>query len=209
MYSQLTSEQLNPRYQECLRLHKSWVWFVILGIALMVIGFLAIGSAFISTLTTVWVFGILLMAGGIVQIVNAFLARSWSGFFLHLVVGILHLVVGELMVEHTLMAAEALTLLLAAAFLVDGSVRLVYALFEQFPGRGWMVVNGLITLFLGISIWRQWPESSLWVIGVFIGIDLIFNGWSWVMLGIVIKRLGSAVEAAPAHLSPASAAAAH
>ncbi len=181
------SSQLNPKFEECLRLSKCWVWFLSLGIVLMVVGVMAISSALIATLTSILVFGILLMAGGVVQIVNAFLARSWKGFFLHLLAGILHLVVGELMVEHPLLAAEGLTLLLAVSFLVGGALRLVYALFESFTGRGWVLLNGLIVLLLGISIWRQWPASSLWVIGLFIGIDLIFSGWSWVMLGLIVK----------------------
>jgi uncharacterized membrane protein HdeD (DUF308 family) len=182
-----TPHSLNPRYEECLRLSKSWVLFVSLGVVLMVIGAVALSSTVITTLASVLVFGILLMAGGVVQIVNAFLGRSWRAFFLHLLAGILHLVVGELLIEHPTVAAEGLTLVLAIVFLVGGSLRLVYGLVQSFPGRGWVIVNGLIVFALGISIWRQWPASSLWVIGLFIGIDLIFSGWSWVMLGLVVK----------------------
>jgi uncharacterized membrane protein HdeD (DUF308 family) len=189
MSLQHQADQLNPRYEECLRLQKCWVWFIALGVILMVVGFIALGAAFLTTLTSVLVFGILLLAGGVVQIVNAFLARSWRGFFLHLLAGILHLIIGGLMVERPLRAAEVLTLMLAVAFLVGGVVRLVYALLENFAGRGWVLLSGFINLLLGIAIWRQWPESSYWVIGMFIGIDLIFNGWSWVMLGTIVKSV--------------------
>jgi uncharacterized membrane protein HdeD (DUF308 family) len=181
------SNQLNPRYEECLRLSHCWIWFVSLGIVLMVVGVVALCSTFITTLASVLVFGLLLMAGGVVQIVNAFLGRSWRGFFLHLLAGILQLIVGELLIEHPVVAAEGLTLLLAVAFLIGGALRLVYALVENFPGRGWVLVNGLVVFALGVSIWRQWPASSLWVIGLFIGIDLIFSGWSWVNLGLIVK----------------------
>jgi uncharacterized membrane protein HdeD (DUF308 family) len=182
-----TPDSLNPRYEECLRLSKSWVWFVSLGVVLMIVGAVAVSSTVLSTLASVLTFGILMMTGGIVQIVNAFLGRSWSGFFLHLLAGILQLIVGELLIEHPVVAAEGLTLVLAVGFLLGGAIRLVYALVESFPGRGWVLVNGLIVFALGISIWRQWPASSLWVIGLFIGIDLIFSGWSWVMLGVLVK----------------------
>src|SRR5713101_3483251 len=107
--------QINPRYEEWLRLRRSWVWFVSLGIVLMVMGALSIGAAFITTLASVVVFGILLLSGGVVQLVNAFLARTWKGFFIHLFAGLLYLVVGGLMVEHPIQAAEGLTLMLAAA----------------------------------------------------------------------------------------------
>jgi uncharacterized membrane protein HdeD (DUF308 family) len=180
-------DELNPHYEECLRLSHCWLWFLILGIATVALGVAAIGSAFIATLTAVKVFGIFLSIAGVVQIVNAFLARTWKAFFLHVLIGILHLIVGEIMIEHPLMAAEALTLMLTVAFLVGGACRLVYGATQSFSGRGWVLVNGLVTLLLGISIWRQWPESSLWVIGLFIGVDLVFSGWSWVMLGLAVK----------------------
>lgn len=193
MNLQQDSSELNPRYEECLRLHDCWLWFLLLGIGLVVVGVLAIGAALITTLTSVLVFGILLICGGVVQIVNAFLARTWKAFFLHLLAGALHLVVGGLMVEHPLKAAESLTFLLAVAFLVGGAMRLVGAAIQSFPGREWVLVNGFVTFLLGISIWRQWPESSLWVIGLFIGIDLLFNDWTWVMLGLTVRIAGRGV----------------
>lgn len=209
MNSHLTSDQLNPRYEECLRLHKCWAWFLVLGIILIVVGGLAIASDSLSKLTgyfTINVLAILLMVGGVIQVVNAFLGRSWSGFFLHIAVGILQFFVGELMLEHPILAADGMVLVLAIAFLVGGVMRLLYAAFRDFEGRGWMALNGFITLLLGISIWRQWPESSIWIIGLFVGIDLLFNGWSWVMLGLAVKNLGPAQAAGTAN-APTSASA--
>lgn len=180
---------INPRFEEGLRLRKCWCWFLALGIALILLGVVAIGAQYLATLTTVLVFGILLVAGGVVQIVNAVLARGWKAFFLHLLAGILHLVVGGIMIEHTGQAAVALTLILAVAFLVGGAARIIYVLFERFDGWPWVLLNGVVTLLLGVLIWRQWPEASLWVIGLFVGIDLIFNGWSWVMLALAVRNL--------------------
>ena len=82
-------EPLNPHYEECLRLHRCWAWFLVLGILLMVVGLVAMGATFIATLASVMVFGFLLLAGGTIQIVNAFLARTWRGFFVHLLAGTL------------------------------------------------------------------------------------------------------------------------
>src|SRR5579859_4134897 len=103
-------DPLNPKLEECLRLEKCWPWFLCLGILLIAVGIMAIGAAFIATFTTIIVFGYLLIAGGIVQIVNTVMGRTWGGFLLHLLAGILHLVVGVLMIEDPLKAAEALTL---------------------------------------------------------------------------------------------------
>src|SRR5205823_15006023 len=102
-------DPLNPKYEQCLRLHNCWAWFLALGIAIMAVGFLALGAAFIATFTTILVFGILLLAGGVVQFVNAFVARNWRGFFLHLVAGALQLVIGGMMIEYPLRAAAGLT----------------------------------------------------------------------------------------------------
>ncbi len=187
MTSPIRPDPLNPKLEECLRLEKCWAWFLCLGIILIVVGIMAIGSAFIATFTTIIVFGSLLLAGGVVQIVNAFLARNWGGFLMHLLAGILHLIVGGLMIEHPLRAAEGLTLMLAAAFLVGGVFRLVVALRQDFTGRAGVLLHGVVTVLLGIAVWRQWPESSLWVIGVCVGIDLICNGASWVVLGLIVK----------------------
>jgi uncharacterized membrane protein HdeD (DUF308 family) len=187
MNLQPQSDSINPHYQECLNLHKCWLWFLALGIALIVLGVLAIGAAFITTLATVIVFGSLLIAGGVVQIVNAFLARAWRGFFVHLLAGMLHLLLGVLIIEYPGRAAEFFTLLLALAFLVGGCIRIVVALAERFPDWGWVLVNGIITAALGIAIWRRLPEASFLVIGIFVGIDLLFNGWSWVMLALIVK----------------------
>jgi uncharacterized membrane protein HdeD (DUF308 family) len=198
---ELQRNPYNAKAEECLRLHHCWAWFLALGVAVMAIGALAIGAAFIATFTTIFVFGILLLAGGVVQLVNAFLARSWRGFFVQLLVAAIHLVVGTLMLEYPVQAAEALTFLLAVGLLVGGISRIAFALLEDFSGRGWVLANGIITLLLGIAIWRQWPESSLWVIGLFVGIDLLFSGWSWVMLGLIVK--GAAPPRQVTQVSPA------
>jgi uncharacterized membrane protein HdeD (DUF308 family) len=187
--------RLNPRFEEWLRVRHRWLWFFGLGVALVFVGSFAIAAAFLTTLTTVLVFGILLLVGGAVEVVSAVLAGSRKGVFTHLAVGVIHLVVGALMVEHPLRAAEALTLLLAAGFLVGGLIRVGYALTQSFAGRGWALVTGVIAACLGLSIWQQWPESGLWAIGLFIGIDVLLIGWSWVALGLALRTLQAASTA--------------
>jgi uncharacterized membrane protein HdeD (DUF308 family) len=69
-------------------------------------------------------------------------------------------------------------LMLAAAFFGSGLFRIIVALSERFYGWGWVLLNGIITLVLGILIWRGWPDAAFWVIGLFVGIDMLFAGWS-------------------------------
>jgi uncharacterized membrane protein HdeD (DUF308 family) len=195
------SESVNPAYEDCLRLHHCWGWFLALGVVILLAGVMAVGSALIATLASVLLLGCLLLGGGVAQIVNAFLARSWRVFFLYLLGGVLHLVVGLLMIEHPIAAAAGLTLMLAAIFFVGGILRIAYALVDRFPGWGWVLLNGFVTLVLGVAIWRQWPESSFWVIGLFVGIDLIFNGVSWIMLGLILRAAGKQTADAAAGAS--------
>jgi uncharacterized membrane protein HdeD (DUF308 family) len=180
-----------PVESEVNVLRKAWPLFLALGVVLTVLGVLAVGTALsgIATLATIFSFGILLVVGGVAQIATSFLARAWRGFFLHLLVGILYLVLGGLMIEHPSEAARGLTLMIAAAFLVGGLFRIAFSLAaERFPGWGWVLGNGIVTLIMGILIWRGWPESSVWVIGLFVGIDLFSAGGAWVLLALALRR---------------------
>ena len=167
--------------------HRLHALLLALGTLVIVLGLAAIGSSLVATLTTILMFGIVLLTGGVLQLVNALMVRTWGGFFILALSGVLHILVGVVMVENPLRAAAVLTLVLAVAFLVGGSARLLYAATHSFKGRGWVLLNGAITLLLGLSIWQGWPEASLWVIGLFVGIELVFSGWSLVVLGLAVK----------------------
>ncbi len=173
-------------------LQHQWRWFLALGIALVVFGTIAIGSACIATVATVWLFGFLLIAGGISEIVSSFWAGRWSGTLAHLLIGILYTVVGLMIVDHPENSAIQLTLIIAFFLIFGGIFRIVFALSERFTGWGWVLLNGAVTLLLGMLVYKQWPASGLWVIGLFVGIEMIFNGWAWVMLAFGLKQSQSA-----------------
>jgi uncharacterized membrane protein HdeD (DUF308 family) len=166
-----------------------WVWLLALGIILVVVGTLAIGAPFVASLATALTLGVLLVAGGIAQLVGAFWTRDWSGFFLMLLMGLLYVVVGLLFLNRPVSALEALTLLLACSLIVSGVFRIVGSLLHRFPHWGWIFFGGVLNLVLGLMIWQQWPVSGFWVIGLFVGIDMIFNGWTWIMLALQLKKL--------------------
>jgi uncharacterized membrane protein HdeD (DUF308 family) len=167
----------------------NWAWFLALGIILIVIGTIAVGMPFVASLATAVTFGVLLLVGGIAQLVGAFWTRDWSGFFLSLLMGVLYVVLGLLFVRDPGDALLAMTLLLACVLMVGGLFRIIGSVVYQFPHWGWTLVGGIINLVLGILIWQQWPVSGLWVIGLFVGIDLIFTGWTWVMLALAVKKV--------------------
>jgi uncharacterized membrane protein HdeD (DUF308 family) len=168
-------------------LGRHWWLYVALGLLSVVVGFLAISSKFIVTLLSVRVFGWLLLIAGASEVVHAIMVRRLRGFALHLVAAALYLLTGLFMLEDPVRAAAVLTLLLAASFLVGGFLRAVFSLVLRFPAWSWVLLNGVVDVLLGFLILNGWPESSLWVIGLFVGIDLIFHGVGWVMLGLGVR----------------------
>ncbi len=167
---------------------KNWGWFLALGIVQIVVGTLAVGFAFSATLASVVTLGVLLLIAGAAQMAAALLAREWDGFFLFLLLAFLYAVAGLLTLEHPLLAAEGLTLMLAALFLVVGLFRITVALVGQVPLWGWPFLNGVVTVLLGLAIWLHWPASGLWVVGTLVGIEVIVNGVTWSALAIGVRR---------------------
>jgi uncharacterized membrane protein HdeD (DUF308 family) len=191
MSSILPTRNLPTTAEELQTLQKHWRWFLALGIGMAALGVFAIGWACTVTLTVTatWLFGFLMLAGGIAEIASSFSAGRWSGTLIHLLIGVLYVVVGLMIIEQPENSAIQLTLIIAIFLMISGVFRVVSALSERFTGWGWVLLNGSITLLLGLLIYKQWPFSGLWVIGMFIGIDLILNGWAWIMLSLGIRKL--------------------
>jgi uncharacterized membrane protein HdeD (DUF308 family) len=170
-------------------LQRYWGWLLTWGIALIVVGMLAVSFSFSATLGTVMAFGMLAIVGGCAEIVGGFVARKSGGFVLKLLAGVMYIILGILMVTHPIGAAAGLTLMIAVALLAAGVMRIILSIMHRFEGWPWVLLNGVISLVMGVMIWRQWPASALWVIGLFLGIDLIFSGWSSVMWALKLRSI--------------------
>jgi uncharacterized membrane protein HdeD (DUF308 family) len=189
---------LSNAVEELQALRKNWYWFLVLGIGLIVMGFIAIGYPIVATAVTVKVFGVLMLVSGVIEIVSGIWTKGWGGFFAHLLCGLLYLFVGTVFLERTFGSAALLTLLVTMFLFAVGVFRIVVAFSQRFSGWGWMVFSGAISLFLAFLIWQDLFESAFWVIGTFVGIELVFNGWSWVMLGLAAKTIPEAGAHKPA-----------
>jgi uncharacterized membrane protein HdeD (DUF308 family) len=174
-------------FGERANLRTVWWLTLALGLISVIIGLLAISSVFVATMASVFVFGWLLLIEGIASLIYAVMVGNWKGFALYLVVAVVYFMVGLFILEDPVRAAAVLTLVFAAAFFTGGVLRVILSLSERFTGWHWVLLNGVIDLFLGVFIWRQWPGSSLWVIGLFVGIDLLLHGWSWIFLALSVK----------------------
>ena len=175
-------------------LKNRWGWFLGLGIALIVLGTIAVGASAFATLATMVLIGWLMIVGGIAEVIHAFGIKNWGGFFIDLLTGILYAVVGFLIVANPGATAVTLTLLITMFLIFGGILRIITAILIRFQNWIWLLLHGVINLLLGILIWQQWPVSGLWVIGLFVGIDMIFNGWSLVMLALAAKNLPTEAE---------------
>lgn len=187
-------EKDNPKLaaligQSFERARQYWWVFLTLGILLCVGGFVAITYPFFSSVAAVLVLGAILIIGGVFTIVGAFWAGEWSSLVLQLLVGILYVMVGMAIRDAPAESIAVLTLFTAAFFIVAGIFRIVVSLIERFPQWGWVFLNGVVTLIAGLIIYDTYPVSALWLIGLLLGLDLLFNGWSWVMLALFLKKL--------------------
>ena len=177
---------------ELQHLRSHWLWILLLGVLLVAGGTAAIVVPAVTVGTTfaVTIFlGVLLMVGGVATIVSAFWIGKWSGFLVQLLVGLLYLACGFVMTEKPVASAVFLTVFIAVLFIVLGTFRTVGALALRYPQWGWSLLNGVVTLLAGLIIYRQPGTDVFWVIGLLVGLEMLFNGWTWIMLAIVLRNL--------------------
>jgi uncharacterized membrane protein HdeD (DUF308 family) len=170
-------------------LRAKWGWIVALGVVYVVVGLIALGSVITATVASVLVVGIMMVIAGVAEIISAFQIKTWGKFFLWLVLGALYVVAGFATFENPLLAAALLTLLLGASLFVSGIMRIIlgFSMKEGTPWI-WVVLSGVVTLLLGLIILAHWPVSSLYVLGLFLGIDLVLAGSSWIGIGLALKQ---------------------
>jgi len=158
------------------QVRKSWGWFLVFGILLIILGVTCVAKAQTATTFSILALGWVLAISGVLWLVNSFYAFSWHGFFLYLLNAIIRGVTGYLLIRHPDAGAQGVTMLLAALFIVGGLFRGVGASVIQFPRWGWTVFSGLVSVVLGVYLLVSWPAATTYFIGLAIGIDLIFDG---------------------------------
>lgn len=164
-------------------------WILAFGVLVIILGAVALASSVVVTLASMIFLGWLMILTGVLQIAHAFSIKAWGGFFIDLLAGVLYGVIGFMFIAHPAIAAATVTLLIASLLIVGGIFRIIVAIAVRFPNSGWLILHGLVNIVLGAAIIQQWPLSGLQVIGIFIGIDMIFTGWTLVMLAIAVRRL--------------------
>jgi uncharacterized membrane protein HdeD (DUF308 family) len=170
-------------------LKPKWGWCLALGAGLVLTGIIALLSVFEATVVTVWWVGAMMILAGVIEIVHGFRMKGWGRAALWTVIGALYVFGGFFAMLNPLLASAVLTLILGIALVFAGVARIVLGLhLKAGQHGGWIVFSGVATLLFGAIILFHWPVSSLFVLGIILGVDLIQAGMGWINLGLALKR---------------------
>lgn len=175
------------------KLHRSFGGLALLGALLVAAGLVGLVYTGVATLTSMILFGWLLLIGGLVGLLHAIQARGTPYFWLGVVVAALNIAAGVVVIRHPHGTAEALTMFAALLFLTGGVFRLVGSVVVRGPQFGWTLLQGAFGLLLGLLVLFDWPHSSLYVLGCFFSLALLFDGLGLIAIGIGGRRIVSLV----------------
>ncbi|WP_327707680.1 DUF308 domain-containing protein [Streptomyces sp. NBC_00464] len=180
--------------KEGRKLHRSFSGLALLGTLLVVAGLVGLVYTGVATLTSMILFGWLLLIGGLVGLLHAIQSRGTSYFWLGVVVAALNIAAGVVVIRHPHGTAEALTMFAALLFLTGGVFRLVGSVVVRGPQFGWTLLQGAFGLLLGLLVLFDWPHSSLYVLGCFFSLALLFDGLGLIAVGVGGRRIVSMVS---------------
>ena len=171
-------------------LQRNWGWLLALGLCSIGLGTYGLYMTFALTLASVLFFGFLILAAGTVQFFHAFTCQGWRSVSWHVLIALLYALAGGVIIMDPLLASSVLTLVLAGILIAVGLLRIIIALQLRPAAAGWYwpLFSGLVSILLGGMIIGQWPASGLWVIGLFVAIELIFNGWSYLFIALAARK---------------------
>lgn len=169
-------------------------WSIVWGVLLIIFGMLAIGSPLLAAVAVNALIAWLIVLAGVVHLVLAFHTHGAGSVIWKLLVGVAYLCFGAYLIMHPVLGVASLTLVLASLFLIEGILNIVL-FFKMRPvqGSSWVLVDGIITLLLGLMIYLQWPSSSAWAIGTLVGVSMIISGVTRVMISLAVRKETTAI----------------
>jgi uncharacterized membrane protein HdeD (DUF308 family) len=174
-------------------------WSIVWGVSLIILGTLAVGSPFLAAVAVNIFISWLVLLAGVVHVVLAFHAHGAGSLIWKLLVGVAYLALGVYLIAHPVAAVATLTLLLGSLFLAEGVLNFIlFFRMRSTHGSSWILLDGVITLALGLMIYLQWPSSSAWAIGTLVGASMIISGVARVMLSLAVRRATGVAELPPA-----------
>lgn len=186
-----TAENPFPTWNSASELRRSWPAFVALGIALTILGMIASVNLFMATVAATYYLGAMMLVGGVFQLAHAFSVRKWGRVALWTLSGVLYLLAGLSVFSDPLFAATLLTLFLVISLGLSGLVRLWAAVGAKVDGRGWVLASGIFSITAAAVIGVGWPVNSIWLLGLILSIDLMFQGISLIFAGFAFRNTRS------------------
>ena len=169
---------------------RHWGWLMALGVLFVVLGTIGLTMAVMMTLASIFVLGILVLAGGAMQVVQGVSFRGYKGKGWHLLIGFLYIVAAWVIISDPLVASTILTMLLAWVLVFIGLFRIFLAIQNRLRARWvWPLTAGFLSVLVGLMILLQWPMTGLWVIGLFVSVELIIHGWGYIALSLAEKHI--------------------
>ncbi len=189
MTTQTVASAVSPSEAIFGDMSNNWGWLLCLGILFIILGVIGLGRLFALSLAGTLFFGVLIIIGGVAQFVEALKCKGWKSLTYHVLIAVLYMVGGFFMIQNPLAAKLLLTWILALVLVCVGIVRVVMAI-QMRATESWFVplLGGIISIILGGLILVKWPLSGLFVIGLFIAIELITNGWSYIFIALEARK---------------------
>ena len=176
----------------------SLVW----GVLLIVLGMAAVGSPFLAAVAVNVAIAWLIVLAGAIHVILAFRAHGAGSMVWKLLVGIAYVCFGIYLILHPVLAVASLTLVLASLFLIEGVLDIVlFVKMRSVGGSTWVLLDGIITLLLGLMIYMQWPSSSAWAIGTLVGVSMIISGVTRVMMSLAVRKAAQTVSSPSSSLA--------
>ena len=172
------------------RERSNWGWIVALGALILICGLLILGNLVAATIFSMVLVATFMIFGGVFRFMLAFRARSWGRFIYWALAGVLYIAAGAAVLMDPLKASVIFTFIIAVLLVFAGGLR-IWLGFSTRPDPSWiwMVLSGVITLAAGAIFAIGWPANSLWLIGMLLGIELVIEGWGFVMLGLALRAM--------------------
>jgi uncharacterized membrane protein HdeD (DUF308 family) len=175
---------------------------IVWGVLLIVLGMAAVGSPFLAAVAVNVAIAWLIVLAGAVHLILAFRAHGAGSMIWKLLVGVAYVCFGFYVILHPVLAVASLTLLLASLFLIEGVLNIVlFAKMRSMGGSSWMLIDGIITILLGLLIYLQWPSSSAWAIGTLVGVSMILSGVARVMMSLTVRKAAQTISSPPSSIA--------
>jgi uncharacterized membrane protein HdeD (DUF308 family) len=165
----------------------------VFGVLAIILGLLTIAMPALAGTSVLIILGVLVLAAGVDRIIWAFSSGTVGKGIVMFAIGLLTVLCGVSLIANPLFASGLLAIFLAVYLIIDGLVEIVAGL-KRKPGAGWgwLLAGGIVSILLGVMLWKQFPLSGIWAIGVLLGIKLCFIGLIMIMAGTTVRQAAKA-----------------